>query len=563
MSVLNGKETFEIGLVMAGAISAGAYTAGVIDFLLQALAEWQQLKDKGEGPPHDVKIRVMSGASAGGMTSAITAAMLNGPFSPVNNLAGNDPPANNPLYDSWVKKIDIKPLLGSDDLRDNKPVVSLLDSTILGKIAHEALQFTPTGAMPSYISDELHLYLTVTNMRGVPYRIAFQGPGAFGHELSMRADHLHFVVGQPNPDNLGVVTLDPNNPGSPCWQKLQQAALATGAFPMGLAPRILSRPSTDYDSLLWDIPHPDPVNPNSVLYTQQSIKPTWPTEFTPPFDYDFICVDGGLMNNEPLELARRNLARGGFSNPRDPDKVNRAVFMIDPFPSEDPVTKQDVCGYAAYDIIKVFTSMFSSLKQQARFKPEELVLAQDEKVYSRWMIAPIRYDAQGKRADYPIASGMLGGFGGFLSEVFRRHDFQLGRRNCQKFLRETFVIPLEDAKKNPVFKSYNPKQFNDYKVTVNGIDCLQIIPVDWLPASKMDVPPLAWDKIPKGDWEDIQGLIKDRLDKVADRLVDTKLEGSCIGQVMAKLVLFFLKGKMKDSIIAAIEKDLKKYELIL
>lgn len=73
MGESNRKEPFDIGLVMAGAISAGAYTAGVVDFLLQALEEWQQLKDKGEGPPHDVKIRVMSGASAGGMTSAIYA----------------------------------------------------------------------------------------------------------------------------------------------------------------------------------------------------------------------------------------------------------------------------------------------------------------------------------------------------------------------------------------------------------------------------------------------------------------------------------------------------------
>ena len=29
-------KSFELGLVMAGAISAGAYTAGVVDFLLQA-----------------------------------------------------------------------------------------------------------------------------------------------------------------------------------------------------------------------------------------------------------------------------------------------------------------------------------------------------------------------------------------------------------------------------------------------------------------------------------------------------------------------------------------------
>jgi hypothetical protein len=31
---------FEIGLVMAGAVSAGAYTAGVVDFLIQALDQW-------------------------------------------------------------------------------------------------------------------------------------------------------------------------------------------------------------------------------------------------------------------------------------------------------------------------------------------------------------------------------------------------------------------------------------------------------------------------------------------------------------------------------------------
>ena len=34
------RNTFELGLVMAGAASAGAYTAGVIDFLFEALQAW-------------------------------------------------------------------------------------------------------------------------------------------------------------------------------------------------------------------------------------------------------------------------------------------------------------------------------------------------------------------------------------------------------------------------------------------------------------------------------------------------------------------------------------------
>ena len=36
-----GKE-FQIGLAMSGAVSAGAYTAGVFDFLIQALDEWEK-----------------------------------------------------------------------------------------------------------------------------------------------------------------------------------------------------------------------------------------------------------------------------------------------------------------------------------------------------------------------------------------------------------------------------------------------------------------------------------------------------------------------------------------
>ena len=69
---------FEIGLVMAGAVSAGAYTAGVIDYLLETLETWQQEKDSGNiyVPQHSVLIKVMTGASAGGMTTAITVAEL-------------------------------------------------------------------------------------------------------------------------------------------------------------------------------------------------------------------------------------------------------------------------------------------------------------------------------------------------------------------------------------------------------------------------------------------------------------------------------------------------------
>ena len=50
--------TFELGLVMAGAISAGAYSAGVADFLFEALDAYEEEKRKPgwDGPIHDVRI---------------------------------------------------------------------------------------------------------------------------------------------------------------------------------------------------------------------------------------------------------------------------------------------------------------------------------------------------------------------------------------------------------------------------------------------------------------------------------------------------------------------------
>ena len=77
-------ETFEIGLAMAGAISAGAYSGGVFDFLVQALDEWERVKAQQlpDIPNHQVIIKVVSGASAGATTGAIGAAALAGGLQP-------------------------------------------------------------------------------------------------------------------------------------------------------------------------------------------------------------------------------------------------------------------------------------------------------------------------------------------------------------------------------------------------------------------------------------------------------------------------------------------------
>ena len=73
-----------MGLCMAGAVSAGAYTAGVMDYLLEALGEWEKRRNEPGVPSHKVVIPVMGGASAGGMTSVMAASALNNPLPPID-----------------------------------------------------------------------------------------------------------------------------------------------------------------------------------------------------------------------------------------------------------------------------------------------------------------------------------------------------------------------------------------------------------------------------------------------------------------------------------------------
>jgi hypothetical protein len=157
-----GARGFEIGLVMAGAPSAGAYTAGVVDFLIQALDQWHEGKrgDDPRCPRPKVALKVMAGASAGGISAAIAAAQFGEPQTPAVDPRGPTP-SNNKLFKSWVHQIDIARLLGTTD--PGGDVASLLDSTALVEIAAAVFrrQDGPPPPERGYLADPLHLLLTV------------------------------------------------------------------------------------------------------------------------------------------------------------------------------------------------------------------------------------------------------------------------------------------------------------------------------------------------------------------------------------------------------------------
>ena len=456
-------DTFEIGLVLAGAVSAGAYTAGVMDFLFEALDEWYRYrkedkklpKHKRKLPQHNVVLRVISGASAGGINGAIAAAACRYNFPTITLGNAEERGSENPFFSTWVKGIDISHLLDPSDIKRGKPVRSILNSECLDELANEIVGLSGPCVSPGqrgWLADPFKLLLTVTNLQGVPYEVRFSGGTGFGHEMMMHRDHMGFSVsvsddsGQaPAPAPDLVPLRKSNNAKNPAWKLLAKTALASGAFPFALATQILSRPGSDYDYR-----YIFPYAPTGLVYSQPRIKTN---EL-----YDFAAVDGGTMNNEPFELAHRELAGLRGHNPRSGKAANRAVIMVDPF-----TDRQEEPSDPDRSLLGTFLALFPALVAQTRFKQIDLTLAEAGDVYSRFLIAPRRFDCGGRKfvGSKAIASSRLSGFLGFFCEAYRMHDYMLGRQNCQHFLRDWFVLPSTQTNEgqclsgdNPLFKKW-------------------------------------------------------------------------------------------------------------
>ncbi len=439
--------SFKLGINMAGAVSAGAYTAGVLDFLTEALDDWYAAKARNEiVPMHDVVIEVFSGASAGGMCAAISAILLQQEFEHIEDVEKFD--TNNRLFESRVNKIDIQKLLKIDDLTKASSVTSLLDSTIIDEIAAYALA---TGDAPAisrpYVSPQLTLFLSLTNLRGVPYSLNGEAPGSIEETTFFYGDRIRFETVSSktslpsNPSAHPIILNVPGEAGG--WTLLQQAAKATGAFPIFLAPRPILRNQTEYTPPMWESVD------SAVSGTPPPIKPNFPEKLLNPFET--LNVDGGITNNDPfnyahdylLSLSPRQLA------PSEAEDTDRAVINIAPFPTTEKYPER-------YDIKEnstvflAISKLFGALISQSRFFGESLDQIMSGTTFGRFVIAPSDDELAKQYLDNSdvqppaLQCASLGAFGGFLEREFRAHDYVLGRRNCQKFLRDHFLLPEDN-----------------------------------------------------------------------------------------------------------------------
>ena len=475
------NKVFRIGIAMAGAVSAGAYTGGVIDYLLETLQRWEDAKKSirqkiAEGTPlsekeksvplHDVVIEVLGGASAGGMTTAIaTMAIFNG-ITHIN--AANPEKKNNKLYDSWVNLNDneeegptlIQMCQYEDTLGVKIP--SLLNSKPIDKIADRASQIEVTRDIhldnwPSYISKDLELILTICTLRGIPVEIDFGKANPFkteekkdkvpAHKMHMHKGIAHFTI---NPGRLHEQHLLPFNPNEPdSIYMVIEAAKATGAFPVGLAPRFIQ--GIDQSYIMAHLRRS--FGNENININEDKI----------PENFNFTAVDGGTINNEPfdevLKVLEERHEQEQSRGLEGIDYKNFALLMIDPFPNfeEDEYTGE----YEHRDTIgKVIPDIFSAIRRQAMMKESELTKGFIGD-HTRSMVFPVKRvvvkDKNGiplkddndeiikAKLPYPIACGALDGFGGFFSKEFRHHDFMLGRKNCQAFLRKHFSMAQSDV----------------------------------------------------------------------------------------------------------------------
>jgi len=550
--------TFEIGLVLAGAISAGAYSAGVMDFLIEALDAWEEAKVKAPGsvPTHSVKIRVIAGASAGAMNGAIASSALMYRFDHGAPRAGQ----RNPFYESWVRNIDASHLLGLKDLSGPKPeIASLLDSTQLTYVTRTALDYSAPRLARPYLKDGVRFIFTQSGLRGIPYYLALDPQQAHpGLHMSLHRTYRSFSVsygdtaGRFRADDLPLSEL-PDGASKfedKGWNELGIAALASGAFPLFLKARHERRKPADLDWRFVQGARGDYVK----------LKPAWKREIggrvpPPPAYYAEYVVDGGAMNNEPLELARQELTglKGNFV-PRG-DAAQRCVLVIDPFPDEPATEFPPDHPNARGDLISIASALLSAYKYQARFNPTDLARGLDPDDYSRFVIAPSRkpdvVPPDWKKPPADIASASLDGFGGFLDETYRHHDYLLGRRNCQQFLLKHFGV----WKDNPAFVKSESNINARFSGRLQDSREFALIP---LIGQLAETPPLPAWPTKKVDLDAVADSVVRRAAQLAKELA--KRQGFK-WKVLVRLALLFGRNDIKSGVINILMKSLDSNDL--
>ena len=570
------NKPFRIGLCMAGAVSAGAYTAGVTDYLLEALNDWEKRRGGDNVPSHRVTIPIMGGASAGGMTALLAASTINNPIPPVplttpDELLKEHP--ENKLYNSWVDLLepDMFPrMLTTDDIKSGN-VISLLNSQFIDDIAKKMIccDSEKWHDTPGYFESPVKVFCTLSNLEGFDYNVDFNSARQKSkYNMSVHNDYACFEVmdGKATATGKGWMPLDFRTEEN--LTTARDAAMATGAFPLGLKSRMLERDAAHVNNIPWlrDILNTNPLPDDKKVKT--------------------LNVDGGMINNEPFEKVRdlldemtvkaRNLENASMQETKrvlnsinsNYNTFENTVLMIDPFPSAE-ANKFDF----DQGIMSIITKTLGAMTGQMRAKPIDYKTAMEMSDAAQYIISPSREirDENNRITDElfgekAIACGALAGFSGFMSKEFRIHDYYLGRFNCETFLRDYFTVPPDALTENPIFREgYTNIDREMFSTDATGERRYQIIPI-FSPRPGQDsfaMPKFSsgttWPALDEKMIEQYDRPLRKRVEKIILNISNLNATNRFLIGAGAKIVLNrLLSGK----VMTAIKDGLYEWKLI-
>ena len=259
-----------LAITIAGAVSLGSYEAGVLFEVLDAIHQHNVSPETSED--ERIEVDVVTGASSGSMAAAIVTHKM---LFAANEFRG---PYDNPLYNVWVKQITMEGLLNTVDdgsSESESALRSIFSSNMVERIAAETLtgrydsEELPAPITHMAAAKSISLGMTLTNLNGVDYGYDMQPSGKF--IFTRHEDQITRVLSVDSSDSKAV------------WEEIRDASVASGAYPLAFRAKELDRRREDY------------ISSNLEPWTDD------PSRFT--------YTDGGVLQNEPLGLAKRLVNR--------------------------------------------------------------------------------------------------------------------------------------------------------------------------------------------------------------------------------------------------------------
>lgn len=402
--------TRKLAIVISGAVSLGSYEAGVMYELLEAIALRNEMLDIDH--PERVEIDVITGASAGAMTAAILSQQIYYGGSKLRK------PYDNPLFNAWVKKVNIDCLL---KVKPKYHKYSLLSSAVVDEIGATYLPDDPGNVMDCHptAADSMRLGLAMSNLNGFSQEIAGEKESfAYSRYKDQFVCQLKCVPPsgrQPANSNpvagmkIQLSEMEPCIEGrqvvwSPMlntcsWPILRMMAISSGAFPFAFRARRICRNGGSLTSLMRSRDSSRKAAAGDQLYGG-----------------NYLYTDGGVFENEPVGMASslaRDIDEKGGQSSRSylfvaPGKRN---IDADPFFNRDD------------DLLAMAIGLASAVFGQSRFQ--------------QWVtegLVGMLYTVTA--SDALLIGDVFSAFAGFLEYDFRAYDYNIGRRMARQKLRE-------------------------------------------------------------------------------------------------------------------------------